>query len=131
MRRLTATAPDKQTGIEVPIVNKMLANGFEIIVLPDKSVPIVTVEIAARNGSFTEPIEHNGLSHLYEHMFFKPNLSELFFRCLVARKINNGISAEGELPRNFQTSLGNRRNILSQRPRPAEHQQRHDARRSS
>jgi zinc protease len=36
-------------------------------------VPIVTVEMAARNGSFTEPPELNGLSHLYEHMFFKPN----------------------------------------------------------
>ncbi len=26
-----------------------------------------------RNGSFTEPPELNGLSHLYEHMFFKTN----------------------------------------------------------
>jgi zinc protease len=26
-----------------------------------------------RNGSFTEPPELNGLSHLYEHMFFKAN----------------------------------------------------------
>ena len=29
--------------------------------------------MAARNGSFTEPPELNGLSHLYEHMFFKTN----------------------------------------------------------
>ena len=29
--------------------------------------------MAVRNGSFTEPPELNGLSHLYEHMFFKPN----------------------------------------------------------
>ena len=29
------------------------------------------VEIAAKNGSFTEPPEYNGLSHLYEHMFYK------------------------------------------------------------
>src|SRR2546421_289959 len=27
--------------------------------------------MAVRNGSFTEPPELNGLSHLYEHMFFK------------------------------------------------------------
>ena len=33
----------------------------------------MTVELAVRNGSFTEPPELNGLSHLYEHMFFKPN----------------------------------------------------------
>ncbi len=55
------------------IVNKVLPNGLEIIVLPDSSVPIVTIEMACRNGSFTEPLELNGLSHLYEHMFFKPN----------------------------------------------------------
>jgi zinc protease len=35
-------------------------------------VPIVTIDLAVRNGSFTEPPELNGLSHLYEHMFFSP-----------------------------------------------------------
>ncbi len=59
----------------VPFVNKTLPNGLEVIVLPDSGVPIVTVELAVRNGSFTEPPELNGLSHLYEHMFFKPNLA--------------------------------------------------------
>ncbi len=69
------TQPTKpaQQGIEVPFVNKVLANGLEVIVLSDSSVPIVSVELAARNGSFTEPPELNGLSHLYEHMFFKTN----------------------------------------------------------
>jgi zinc protease len=54
-----------------PFVNKVLPNGLEVIVLEDHSVPLVTVEMAVRNGSFTEPPELNGLSHLYEHMFFK------------------------------------------------------------
>lgn len=62
-----------QQGIEVPFVNKVLPNGLEVIVLSDSSVPIVSVELAVRNGSFTEPPELNGLSHLYEHMFFKTN----------------------------------------------------------
>ena len=78
----------KQEGIEVPFVNKTLANGLEVIVLPDKSIPLVTVEIAVRNGSFTEPPELNGLSHLYEHMFFKPSQGELLYRCEVARQNN-------------------------------------------
>src|ERR1041385_1299636 len=56
---------------EIP--SKVLANGLEVIVLEDHSVPIVTIELAVRNGSFTEPPELNGLSHLYEHMFFKAN----------------------------------------------------------
>lgn len=57
----------------VPFVNKTLSNGLEIVVLEDHSVPLVSVELAVRNGSFTEPPELNGLSHLYEHMFFKAN----------------------------------------------------------
>lgn len=77
------TAPTKQTA-DVPFVNKVLSNGLEIIVLPDSSVPIVTVELAVRNGSFTEPPELNGLSHLYEHMFFKPNQANLIYQCEIA-----------------------------------------------
>ena len=65
----------------VPFVNKTLPNGLEVIVLPDSSVPIVTVELAVRNGSFTEPPEFHGLSHLYEHMFFKPNIAVQLHGC--------------------------------------------------
>ncbi|MCX7639260.1 MAG: insulinase family protein [Pyrinomonadaceae bacterium] len=68
-------------GLEVPFVNKKLANGLEIIVLQDRSVPLVTVEAVVRNGSFTEPPELNGLSHLYEHMFFNTNRAIEIFRC--------------------------------------------------
>jgi zinc protease len=85
----TAKAPAKQQAIEVPFVNKTLANGMEIIVLLDPSVPIVTVELDVRNGSFTESPDLNGLSHLYEHMFFKPNKSALVYRCELAQKYNN------------------------------------------
>ena len=55
------------------IADRKLANGLEVVVVEDHSVPIVTIELAVRNGSFTEPPELNGLSHLYEHMFFKGN----------------------------------------------------------
>ena len=65
----------------VPIVTKTLANGLEVIVYQDSSVPLVTAELAVRNGSFTEPPELNGLSHLYEHMFFKSNDAIVLRRC--------------------------------------------------
>lgn len=73
--RTAATAPATSAPLAeaVPFVNKTLSNGLEIVVLEDHSVPLVTVELAVRNGSFTEPPELNGLSHLYEHMFFKAN----------------------------------------------------------
>ncbi len=50
-----------------------LSNGLEVLVIEDNSVPLVTVEIAVHNGSYTEDSAYNGLSHLYEHMFFKAN----------------------------------------------------------
>jgi zinc protease len=56
-----------------PLASRILTNGLEVIVFEDQSVPLVTTELVVRNGSFTEPPELNGLSHLYEHMFFKGN----------------------------------------------------------
>ena len=67
----TAAAPAKQQ--QAQLVNRVLSNGLEVIVLEDHSVPLVTIELAVKNGSYTEPPEYNGLSHLYEHMFFKAN----------------------------------------------------------
>ncbi|MGD9562128.1 MAG: M16 family metallopeptidase [Pyrinomonadaceae bacterium] len=78
----TAVKPaEKKQDYAVPFVNKTLPNGLEVIVLQDSSVPIVTVELAVRNGSFTEPPELHGLSHLYEHMFFKPNFAMAVREC--------------------------------------------------
>jgi len=74
--RKTQNAVAAKTAVAKPasdIASRVLANGLEIVVLEDHSVPLVTIELAVRNGSFTEPPELNGLSHLYEHMFFKAN----------------------------------------------------------
>ena len=58
---------------EAKIFSQVLPNGLEVIILEDHSIPLVTIELAVKNGSYTEPPELNGLSHLYEHMFFKQN----------------------------------------------------------
>jgi len=50
-----------------------LENGLEILVIEDNSVPLATIELVVRNGAYCEPLEFDGLSHLYEHMFFKAN----------------------------------------------------------
>ncbi len=52
---------------------RRLPNGLEVLVIENHAVPLVTVEIAVHNGSFTEDSTLDGLSHLYEHMFFKAN----------------------------------------------------------
>ncbi len=50
-----------------------LGNGLQVIVVEDHAQPLVTIEVAVKNGAYTEPPEFDGLSHLYEHMFFKGN----------------------------------------------------------
>lgn len=55
------------------ISSRILENGLEVIVIENSTVPLVTIEIVVRNGGYTEPPELDGLSHLYEHMFFKAN----------------------------------------------------------
>ncbi|MEK6281987.1 MAG: pitrilysin family protein [Acidobacteriota bacterium] len=67
----TAAAPARLP--QAQLANRILPNGLEVIVLEDHSIPLITIELAVRNGSYTEPPELNGLSHLYEHMFFKTN----------------------------------------------------------
>jgi len=90
------TAATAQQAIEVPFVNRTLPNGLEVIVLADKSVPIATVELDVRNGSFTEPPELNGLSHLFEHMFFKPSRAVALYRCELAEQYKNTQLFAGE-----------------------------------
>jgi zinc protease len=52
---------------------KILPNGLQVLVIENAKVPLVTVEIAVKNGAYTEGPEYSGLSHLFEHMFFKAN----------------------------------------------------------
>lgn len=69
------TASRSQAALaEAPeLATRTLPNGLQVIVFEDHSVPLVTVQLTIRNGSLTETLELNGLSHLYEHMFFKPS----------------------------------------------------------
>ena len=86
-----ASTPAKAAAYEIPVSVKTLGNGMQIIVLQDRSVPLVTLEIAVRNGSFTEPPELNGLSHLYEHMFFRTNHAAALYRCQQMQFSNDAV----------------------------------------
>lgn len=48
-------------------------NGLEVVVIENNKVPLATIEMAVKNGAYTEGPEFSGLSHLFEHMFFKAN----------------------------------------------------------
>jgi zinc protease len=71
---LSAPAVQAQRAeLEKHIQRQTLPNGLEVIVVENRGVPLVTIEADVKNGSFTQGPQYEGLSHLYEHMFFKAN----------------------------------------------------------
>jgi len=48
-----------------------LANGLTVILSPNHKEPRVSVRIAVRAGSNTDPRDHTGLAHYLEHLLFK------------------------------------------------------------
>ena len=72
-----------------------LKNGLEVLVIEDKTVPLITIEICVKNGSYTEDPEYNGLSHLYEHMFFKANKDLPSQEAFLERKNELGLDFNG------------------------------------
>ncbi len=78
---------------------KKMDNGLEIVVIENSKVPLATIEIAVKNGAYTEGPEYSGLSHLFEHMFFKankdyPNQEKFLKRTQELGAIWNGTTAE-------------------------------------
>jgi zinc protease len=59
--------------LEKIIHRKVLSNGLEVIVVENHGVPLATIEVDVKNGSFTQSPEYAGLAHMYEHMFFRAN----------------------------------------------------------
>jgi zinc protease len=75
---LAATAvpsllPQRASGA-VPIervARQVLANGLELVVIPDHRVPVVTHMVWYRVGSADEEPGRSGLAHFLEHLMFK------------------------------------------------------------
>ncbi len=76
---LAMTIPDvtgaQRQELQKIIQRRVLSNGLEVIVIENHGVPLATVEIDVKNGSFTQTPEFEGLAHMYEHMFFRANKS--------------------------------------------------------
>src|SRR5687767_2325265 len=70
---IAVLAPTALAGTIPGVTSKKLANGLDVIVIENHAVPLVTIEIAVKSGSYVEGPDYSGLSHLYEHMFFKAN----------------------------------------------------------
>lgn len=48
-----------------------LANGMEVVVIPDHRAPIVTHMVWYKIGSADEPAGKSGIAHFFEHLMFK------------------------------------------------------------
>ena len=70
---LPAVLPAQRAALDKIIQRRVLPNGLEVIVVENHGVPLATVEVNVRNGSFTQTPEYAGLAHMYEHMFFRAN----------------------------------------------------------
>ena len=85
----------QRTELEKFIRHKVLANGLEVIVAESHGVPLATIEFNVRNGSFTQRPGTEGLSHMYEHMFFKANAQLPMPDAFIQRSSELGASFNG------------------------------------
>ena len=57
--------------LEVEVAAFKLANGMEVVVIPDRRAPVVTHMVWYRVGSADEVSGKSGLAHFFEHLMFK------------------------------------------------------------
>ena len=53
------------------VVQAKLANGMEVVIIPDHRAPVVTHMVWYRNGSADDPLGKSGIAHFLEHLMFK------------------------------------------------------------
>src|SRR6478609_1134433 len=63
----SGTAPTAGPDVE----HFSLANGLEIVVIPDRRAPVVTHMVWYKVGSADEPEGKSGIAHFLEHLMFK------------------------------------------------------------
>jgi zinc protease len=87
--------PAQRAELERHIKRTTLPNGLDVIVVENHGVPLVTIEADVKNGSFTQGPQYEGLSHLYEHMFFKANAAYPEPDAFIARASELGAEFNG------------------------------------
>jgi zinc protease len=54
-----------------PVAETRLANGLQVLTLPNSKAPVVSVQIWYKVGSGNESLGQSGLAHLTEHLMFR------------------------------------------------------------
>ena len=75
------------------ISKNTIDNGLEVYVIPKTNVPLVTVNLAYRVGSYDEYPDKSGMAHLFEHLMFEGTKAhpkgEFDLLCSVSGGTNN------------------------------------------
>jgi len=67
----TTPTPTLHTATGITIHRRRLANGLDVVVAPDTSLPVVAVNLWYGVGSRNEREGRTGFAHLFEHMMFQ------------------------------------------------------------
>jgi zinc protease len=96
---------------DIPFEKYQLANGLEVILHPDTSVPTVHVEVWYKVGSKDEAPGRTGFAHLFEHMMFQGTKhipEDAFFKYLAeAGASNRNGSTSNDLTNYYETVPSN------------------------
>jgi zinc protease len=68
---LVVSDPVRSQSAGMQVTEFTLANGLEVVVIPDRRTPVVTHMIWYRIGSADETAGKSGLAHFLEHLMFK------------------------------------------------------------
>ena len=68
---MTSIVPTVGFGAGSDVSHAKLANGLEIVVIPDRRAPVVTHMVWYRVGGADEPRGKSGIAHFLEHLMFK------------------------------------------------------------
>ncbi|TBW32892.1 insulinase family protein [Siculibacillus lacustris] len=67
----TAPAAVAPGGFGAGVSTFTLANGLQVVVIPDRRAPVVTHMVWYRAGAADEPVGRSGIAHYLEHLMFK------------------------------------------------------------
>jgi len=69
---MSGSAPSSASSrLQAPLVRHRLDNGLRVVLLPDRRLPLVTVNLWFHVGSKNERPGLTGFAHLFEHMLFQ------------------------------------------------------------
>ncbi len=73
-----------------------LNNGLDVLIVQDSTVPLVSLEMAFKNGAITEPESWDGINAIYEKMYFGANQDYPSQKAIDKRSEELGIEPEAE-----------------------------------